>query len=384
MRPTVWFDRWVDSGPFTYRDLSRYRVVYAVLMLAMLPDFQWVSRYPDSLYAPPPGPMALLGGFPPSAFLGGVEIAVAVALAFVAFGIRTRAASIAVTVLLLVGYGFAYSLGKIDHTILQVLTPLVLSFAGWGAAGSWDTRRRAARPPAPPQWPVRLLGTLIGLGFVTAAAPKFFTGWLDPDTHAVRATLFRQVHVNGRDDLLANFFLDLQWGFFWEAMDWATVVLEAVLILAVLNWRVFRAALAVTALFHVGVYLMMNIHFDGNVLVYAALLPWGRLRLPRVSVPAGLARATPLLAVALAAAAWALTQGGNARPVLGPIIVLVGGLVAVVHLLRETQALVRARRGRVGGPDVRDMDDQAPVADGSGGRHRTPSAGRGSRVGPWA
>ncbi|WP_432570313.1 HTTM domain-containing protein [Kineococcus sp. SYSU DK005] len=280
------FDRWVERGPFTATDLGRYRVLFALLLLLTPRRFAWVGAFPDSFVDGPPGPFMLLRAVPPPAVLTGLDLLLAVAAAFLLLGLFTRTASVVVGLTLLTGNGIAYSLGKIDHDIFLVLVPLVLAFARWGDAVSVDGLRRARRAgpgsavPAPPQWPLRLLALLVGLGFLTAAVPKLLSGWLSPATQAVQGVMFTQYHVNGRTELLASTALDVRSAFLWEVADVATVLLEGLLVLAALNWRAWRVGIAIASLFHLGVLLTMNIGFAVNVVTYAAFVAWGTLRLP--------------------------------------------------------------------------------------------------------
>ena len=352
MKAGTRFDAWVRSGPFTTQDLGRFRVVFAVVTLLVVPPFRWVAQFPDAAFVPPPGPFDLLGGFPPEPVLLALEVALAGALGALALGWRTTAASVSTAALLLVGFGFSYSLGKIDHTIFLVVTPLVLAAARWGDAVSVDALRRRDRgtevPSPQEQWPLRLLALLLGLAFVTAAVPKVLAGWLDPATSAVRGVLFSNYYVEQRQDLLAPLVLRLDVGWLWEAQDWATVLLEALLVLAVASWRVWRTSLAVVALFHVGILLVMGIAFGVNVLVYGAFLSWGRLRLPRppavlVRRRRTLVRLAPVAAALLGLAGWALPWPEPAT--WRALVVGVGGVVAGAYLLRQVLGVAdRARR----------------------------------------
>lgn len=339
MRALVgWFDSWVARGPFVNQDVSRYRVIYAVVLLLGLPRFSWVSSYPDSLYDPPPGPFQLLTGFPPEWFLIGLEILVAISAGFLLVGAHVRAASVTATLALIVGSGFAYSLGKIDHNILRSLAPIVLVLAAWG--GSTALRAHRSRRDTQPQWPMRLFALIVGLALFTAAAPKVLAGWLSPDTQAVQGFLSREFYLNDRQDLLAPTFVGIDVRLFWEVMDWATVGLEMAVLLAVLNWRAFRMVLAVMTLFHMGVYLMMNISFAGNVLIYGAFVQWGAVRLPVVRVPQIVRTLAPLLAVVVGGGAWFLTrQLGN--PGIGPVVLTLGALLSAWYLVVNVVALVR-------------------------------------------
>jgi hypothetical protein len=72
--------------------------------------------------------------------------------------------------------------------------------------------------------------------------------------------------------------------FFWEAFDVSTIVLEAAFLAVVMNRRAFRIVCAVACLFHVGVALLMKISFTGNLLAYAAFVPWAAvIHIPRVT-----------------------------------------------------------------------------------------------------
>lgn len=335
------FDAWVARGPFTPTDLGRYRMVFATSMLVGLVSFDWVAAYPDSLFTAPIGPFRLFDGFPPRAVLLALELALAVAAAALALGVRTGWASVAVSALLLTGSGFAFSLGKIDHTIFSVLVPVVLALGRWGGAASIDALR-ADRPPArvQAQWPVRLLALMVGLGMLTAAAPKVLAGWLSPATQAVRETALRQYHVNERTDLLAGLVVQVDVPLLWEALDWATVLMEGLLVLTVLSWRAFRCGLAVLTLFHLGVHLTMNIAFAGNVLVYAAFVAWSRLPLPELPARwiAGLQRLRWPVVLAVGAASWGLSQAGpEVSWIKGPVILWCGAAVAAWYLLAQVK-----------------------------------------------
>ncbi|GAA0297149.1 HTTM domain-containing protein [Kineococcus aurantiacus] len=342
------FDAWAGRGDLTAVDLGRYRVLFALVLLLSPRDFAWVSAFPDSFVDGPPGPFALLHAVPPAAVLHGLEVVVGVAAAFLLVGFATRTASVVLACALLLGYGTGYSLGKIDHTIFTLLVPVVMAFARWGDAVSVDALRRRGPAPATPQWPLRLLALLVGLGFLTAAVPKLLSGWLSPATQAVQGVMFNQYYANDRTELLARSFVHLDSRWFWESLDVATVLLEGLLVLAVLNWWWWRAGIAVAALFHLGVLLMMNIGFSGNVLTYAAFVPWSRVRLPHVAWSARTLRAWR---VAGPPAALVLGVFAATRPQewtferFNQVLVVLGALVAARHLLHVARDLLR-RKGR--------------------------------------
>ena len=348
-------DAWIHGGTLTRTSLARYRVLYAVIILLLLPDFSWIAAFPDSMYNPPPGPMMLFSGFPSEAVLRGLEAALAVCLVAILLGWHTRTASFLSVAVSMVGYGFTYCLGKIDHDILVVLVPAAMALAGWGDRLSLDAVRRRSRgetdsPERAVQWPLRLWALMIGLAFFTAALPKIAGGWLNPLTHAVQGIQIRQFYTHDRADLLANTFLGIKNPVFWEFMDIATILLEAGILLAVLSWGGTRVAFAVATLFHLGVWLMMNIAFWHNVLTYGFVVSWDRLPVPRALrrsfQPApGLVRAAPAMVLG-GGIAWSvgIESFGNAAVVLYPIVLVVGALIASGYLGLLAVRLMRALR----------------------------------------
>src|SRR5262249_50765740 len=152
-------------------------IIYSCCALLIVPDITWLAEYPDFMFHPPPGPFQLLSGFPSLTVLVGLEALRTVLLVLLGLCICTRFVSIATAGVLVVTYGLTYCLGKIDHTILLVVTPLILSFANWGDCLSVDALR-GIQPKPQPQWPLRLLALAIALPLFAAAAAKVATGWL--------------------------------------------------------------------------------------------------------------------------------------------------------------------------------------------------------------
>jgi predicted DCC family thiol-disulfide oxidoreductase YuxK/uncharacterized membrane protein YphA (DoxX/SURF4 family) len=348
-------DAWLHGGDITRTALARYRVIYAVIALLLLPDFSWITMFADSMYNPPPGPMQLFSGFPPEGFLRILEAVLAACLIAIMIGWYTRAASFLAVVVAMTGFGFSYGVGKIDHDILLVLVPGAMALAGWGDRLSLDALRRRRRGAAEPperaeQWPLRLYALVIGLAFLTAAYQKIKGGWLDPMTHAVQGIQAREFYTHGRDQLLAPFFVGVDNPVLWEAIDVATILLEAGMILAVLSWRGTRVGFAVAATFHLGVWLMMNIPFFMNVVTYGFVVRWDRIPVPRALRHApqpspGLTRAAPLLVVG-GGIAWSLLIEwfGNAKDVLYPVVLIAGGVAGAGYLLLLSLRLVRSLR----------------------------------------
>lgn len=315
------------SWHWTSVDLARFRVVFAVVMLLSLPTYSWLDGVPDALHRPPAGVAALFPGFPPLAVLHVLDAALALSLAALAFGVRVTLASWTASLTMLLGSGLAFSLGKIDHNILLVLTPAVLSLAGWAPG---------ARPR--PQI-LRLWAFAVGTAMLTAGLAKLSGGWLDPGTHAVQGYVFQQVYAYDLTDWLGSSVTALDPSWIWEPMDWAAVVVECGLIVcAVWSLRAFRVGLAALSLFHLGVLLLMNIAFVGNLLAYAAFVQWSAARWPTPTLSAGRRTAAT---VAVGLTAWGLVElAGNAAELVGPVVLFVAAALGAWYLIHQVRSIV--------------------------------------------
>lgn len=348
MRTTVArIDAWCRRGDLTVEDIAWLRIIFAGGLLLTLQQLGSLSNRPAERFDPPPGPFMLFQTLPPHAALEGLEIATAVLAALLLFGLRTRTVSVLLAVALMTGFGLTFSFGKINHTIVLVLLPALMAFSAWGDAKSVDAdrSRREADHPAVAQWPMRFLALLIGLSFVTAGWAKLRSGWLDPDTHAVQGHFVRNYYNNGRNDWLAPDIVGLDLGAWWEVADWFTVALELGLVLTVFRWGLFRAAVALTALFHVGILMLMNIEFSWNMFGYAACFRWSSI-LPTPARGVRLRRSVGyVVAVSVGLAAYAVHEwaGPEFQHDARTAIVLIGGAAGAVYLAFLLLRVIPAR-----------------------------------------
>lgn len=254
--------------------LPGFRILLALLfLLFVLPSAGWIVRLPDSFLDPAPGPFLLLHQVPPAGPLLTIELARVAAVAALLVGWRTPTASVATAMLTMCLYGLNYSFGKIDHTILIALTPLLLASSGWGGRWSVDALR-GRRPPAR-AWSPALLATAVGAAYATAGIAKFLGGWLRPATQATQQYVLRAARLNDPVPL-GPLVEQVDLPMAWELLDVATVGLEIGLLVLALRRGWFRAGLVALIGFHVGIFLMMGIDFSSTVYVYAAFLPWDR------------------------------------------------------------------------------------------------------------
>lgn len=360
------FDSWVARGPFSSADLGIYRIIYAVAVLFTVPDITWIAQYPDFMFNAPPGPIMLFSGFPPAAVLIVLEVLRSTCLALLALGIWTRYVSIATWLMLTLTYGLTYTLGKVDHTILMVMVPLVMAFSGWGNRFSIDALRRPV-PITQQQWPLRLLALLIAWGFFAAAMTKLLTGWLSLSSQAARGYFVLGYVTEDRTHLLAQWMAAHDVAAIWELADWATVIFEFSILFALPWWPAFRIALAVATTFHLGVLLVLNIDFSHAVLAYAAFVSWSAIGRRVGDSDVGRAirdgighrrwiRGSPTLpvvagvmVVATAATAWWLMTAPAGRidtgPMAGHVIIVAGALVGIGHLAAQLRRGIRAVAG---------------------------------------
>ena len=351
MRSTVAsIDAWCRSGDLTVEDIAWFRIIFSGGLLLTLQQLGSLSGRPTERFDPPPGPIMLFQTLPPHAALEGLEIATAVLAALLLFGLHTRTVSILLAVALMTGFGLSYSFGKIDHTIVLILVPALMAFSAWGDARSIDEdrERRDPEPRDVAQWPMRFLAVLIALSFATAGWAKLRSGWLDLDTHAVQGHFVRSFFKNGRTDWLAPEVIDVHLGRWWEAADWFTVALELGLVLTLIWWRLFRVAIAVVTLFHVGILLLLNIAFSWNMFGYAAFVRWSAMLPARVRGIHLRRSLGYLVGLSVGVAAYAVHEwaGPGFQHDVRTGIVFLGGASGAVYLAAQLGHVMTARSRR--------------------------------------
>lgn len=371
-------------------DLAVARILFAsYLLLVRVPEALWIRNAPAELLDPPPG-LTVLGAFwathPAILALNGLLVLFA---ALLLVGRWTRIASLGTALTILAIDSAGYAFGKIDHDILLVLAPLTLAFSGWGEALSLDAQRRGEAPsPASTEasseanaWTTALLALLLGWAMFSSGARKALNEWLDPDLWCTYGHLVRNYLVTGRETWAGALALGFQEAWFWKLVDWGTLGFELGFLFAVLHRGAFRVFLAIAALFHLGVHLLFDITFAGNVIVYAVFVPWGRvplaLRSARGAVDgvgdrrSAVARWGWVFLLAVAAGGSALAMGassdeGLANGALSATILLVGAAIGLAHLLGISSRLFPASDGdrvaghrepATGGAGSRDPDD---------------------------
>jgi len=275
------FSRWIfNSYHPSAEGLALYRIFTALMFLFFLmPDATYYSDladFPDDFFTPPPGPMMLFSEFPPDWFFYAVHALLVITWLCVLMGYKTKICSLMAAVWMLVLMGFIFSIGKVNHQMLLVLVPAIMTFSNWGAAYSVDSRITDIKMKAQ-GWPLVLLALFIGFMFFTAGFPKILGGWLNPDSLATRGHLLNQYYVRGRTELLSGYMVELNLPLFWSFLDWVTVLFEVGFLIAVLRAGWTRLFVCLAILFHFSTMFTLNIAFLVNFPAYAAFLPWEKI-----------------------------------------------------------------------------------------------------------
>jgi hypothetical protein len=324
-------------------DLAVFRILYASFVLvAEVPRAAWLPLAPRAFFYPPIGPAALFAAAPPPSVLLALNALLSLFAAMLLVGWRTGVVASAGTGLtLLVLDAWAYSLGKINHTILLVVTPLVLGSSGWGRALSVDaTRYSSLDRERAEAWPVTLLALLIGFAMFTAGWAKATTGWINPELRCTYGHFVYNYLFTGRETWAAPWALRVDSGWFWKGADWAAVALELAFLPAAIHRRSFLLILAVATLFHLGILLLFDIEFSANILVYGAFVRYTESPLFRTLGTLGpLPRSkavvafVPAFAVGLAATLGGKTAASALHIPLREIVVWVGAGVGAGYII---------------------------------------------------
>jgi hypothetical protein len=316
--------RWREQFAVSATSLGVFRIIF-VFYTAALGAFscRWIAELPRAFFSPHAFMFtSLVRGFPGASTLWLLDLASLASLVLVLVGIRTRTATAALLLLTLVSSSYRYSFGKIDHDILFQAVLLVMIDANWGSALSLDAYLARGRIGDAPMRSLRPLAVILALAFATAGVPKALR-WIDFDlgNNGFLSWFFPGYYSFGRTRFLADLVAKVRPLWLWEFADVAAVVFELGFLVAVFRLRWMLAWLAVASVFHLVNGLVLNIAFTGNVIVYLAFVPWGRLWPGMAKVPS-----RPLLLVAFVAlgllALRVVSNGAAPISALGPDAVL--------------------------------------------------------------
>jgi len=283
--PRRWNEYWFHPAPLL--DLAVCRIVVVGFQLFCLASRDGVDQIHRLLASPlsPYDPLPLmrllfwpLGDAAPPAMLvnllGGV-LWVSGVCALTGFRTRLSLGCFAGATVVLGGLQYSFS-GPMSHIdALTILALLLLALSPCGHALAIDARRRGVRrrevdPMA--RWPLRLIQWLFALVYGSAALHKLAAGGLD---WANGYTLQYYLSEKG---LLWDAPVGLWVGrhhTLVQAMSWLTLWFEATFALALIVPRLTWWYLACGALFHLGIFVTMELDFSQYLALYAVFIPWG-------------------------------------------------------------------------------------------------------------
>ena len=296
-RPKAFFDRLLfEAYRLSPEALGLYRVAFAAVYLTILgvPSFAWLSQVTEFFYAPQMFNVArLLSDYvPPFGLLLLLDVTIVISLGAILFGYQTKFMSWLLTAAVLVGFAFRYSLGKIDHTIILVLVPAIMSFSGWERTFSVDYQSANRPLPPPDGYAPFIMALVLGFAMFTAGVPKLLGGWLSGDESGMFHHFYSRYYFWDRQTLLAPLLAEDTPYWVWKAMDYTAVLFELLFLPAVLNKRVFQGFCCLAVAFHVVNLLVLNITFSSNLLAYLLFIRWEPViaQLKRWRIPEKLTR----------------------------------------------------------------------------------------------
>lgn len=336
-------DRWLlDEFRSNRSDLAVFRILISLfLLLSYVPTGMWITDAPFAFFSPPAGFAALFTDWPGGQYLQALNVGFMISTALLLVGWKTPLASIGVTVFLGLLNSWDYASGKINHDILLVVTPLVMTFSGWGDAISIDSKRRSDADDLGEfgSASLAILALIIGFAMFTSGWAKLTTGWLTLETQATLGHCVSNAVLVGRTPLFIEFATRFFPPMVWEVGDWCVTILELAFLPAVCSRRFFRYVVALACVFHVGVWLLFDIAFSFNVVVYSAFADWGSVRQFLKHRQLGLNRPTWLRiggAICVGLAGIFLFQNswasGVVRHFVDRGVIIAGGAIAVCFL----------------------------------------------------
>ena len=263
--------------------MSLFRIVYSsfIIFIVGVPQFRWISDYPNYFYEPPKLSLAaLFSGFPSFTFLLVIDILLVGLFVLLLFGFYTRVVSISIFLLLIIGHSFYYSFGKINHdTLLMTYVPLAMAFSNWGRHFSLDHQRLGStRNSNERHWPILLLAILLGFGMFSAGVSKLVGGWLDPTVQTVKNFVITlHYYDNFPERFIQPYLIGYDNWLFWEAMDFTAVIFEIGFLLAVIKQKLFRIFIIIAITFHTINVLIFSISFVNNLALYLLFIDWDKI-----------------------------------------------------------------------------------------------------------
>jgi len=258
----------------SYEFLAFYRIFFSLYLLWMgISNTKWVSLIPNSAMHPPISILSFTDIVPPGWFFIGCYYSMYLCLLLILIGLKPRIFAVFYIILYMLTSNYAFSFGKIDHTFVYALPIIIMAFSPWNTMYSFFPEPRRETDELSKSWPMFLLSMLLGFGIFTAGLAKILGGWLNTDIQSTQVFFYQYRYGVGWGDLMSDTYDKINSQFFWEFLDYSTVLFESIFILAFLKPKFFRFMILLTLFFHLNVLLMFNISFTYAIGFYALFIP---------------------------------------------------------------------------------------------------------------
>jgi len=258
-----------------------FRIIFALfiasLKLLSVPATELASVDPDFLLKPT-GIFSYIST-PPYFVLSGLNYLLMACILLLLLGFYTKTSSLLIFLISIFIAGLKCSLGKIDHHILFLIVPGCMFFSRWGYAYSLDSllrKKEVDSESLSDGWPFGFLAICIAYGMFTSGVQKVLGGWLVTSSHATLGWMTYLGEAWERPSLAySNIDLLMTFGpLGFELMDWFPVMFDLLFPITLLNKKLFRTFCCFAVFFHIGTWLLVDIYFPNQTLVYAAFFNW--------------------------------------------------------------------------------------------------------------
>ncbi len=238
--------------PLLHRDdallLSRCFYLGLIVLLFPLKSAYPIADLSADHFHPPLGPFTLLETFPDPWVIIVIESVTYALLALWVAGVGRWRVGALLSCFLMVTSGLTYSTGKIDHDLVILLCPLLLTLGG--------------------KWPEKSLTFCLAVYFASSGFAKI--SWLSFDSQASLSWALTYFYGYGKSAPLLAWSLSNFPGWIWEVFDQLTVWFELCVPLVIL--RPFRRYIFLSIpLFHLTTILLLGIDFSRLLLIYIPL-----------------------------------------------------------------------------------------------------------------
>lgn len=269
-------DNWLFNNDFSVSTLDIFSKIYVLAALFIYghgerlgTSFVELVSFPDIFFNPPLSIAYLFSGFPDHSIAWVLDLLLHILFGLAFFSVRPGLAFFFIGLLSYLSHSFTFSFGKIDHNIISLLLPFMLSTGYYFKA----------KAPEHIGFTKALYGFLIGFAFFTASLPKIYSGeWVNVLQHSVQN--FIANYSAFRDPLSEKLGINdiiLNWhGLFWEALDYGILLFEFSILFASFSLRILPYFIVMAFFFHILNYIFLDIAFFGPLISYLFFVQWDK------------------------------------------------------------------------------------------------------------